>query len=294
MAPVRTEPILGGVVRIRLEHLRAGDSTRAEGIKSSYVQVLAQLNGAWPPILVDRSDHSIIDGHYRYVAARLLQHADIACVYYDGDKAQAYVEAVRRNTEHGLPLSLSERTAAAQRILELCPQWSDRRVAELCALAPGTVARVRASCTPVATVVDKRAGRDNRLRPADPVQARQRVIEAIEANPTGSLRAIARVAGSSPETVRSVRARLAAAADAPDRPPALEARPVTDDPALTATERGQEFSVWFERTGVTAEDWTDHIDSIPVSRVYELADEARRRAAQWQEFAAVLEGRVRH
>jgi hypothetical protein len=153
---------------------------------------------------------------------------------------------------------------------------------------------VRASCTPVATVVDKRAGRDNRLRPADPVQARQRVIEAIEANPTGSLRAIARVAGSSPETVRSVRARLAAAADAPDRPPALEARPVTDDPALTATERGQEFSVWFERTGVTAEDWTDHIDSIPVSRVYELADEARRRAAQWQEFAAVLEGRVRH
>ncbi|MBW3668469.1 MAG: ParB/RepB/Spo0J family partition protein [Actinobacteria bacterium] len=278
------------VVRIPLSRLKPGDSARTDRVRAPYLQVLIQLDGAWPPILVDRSDHTIVDGHYRYLAAKFLRHADIACVYFDGDKDEAFAEAVRRNTEHGLPLTLPEREAAACRILERCSHWSDRRVGELCALAPSTVARLRGAHLPppAEPQLERRVGRDNRVRPADRLAARRRVIEAIEANPAASLRAIARLAGSSPETVRTVRARMTAAAETP----LTVVRP-SDDAALVAVEGGAEFSAWLERTAVAPDDWRTNVESVPLSRVYEIADEARRRAACWLELAEALENRAR-
>lgn len=280
------------VVRIPLRRLKPGDSARTDGIRAAYLKVLTELDGAWPPILVDRSDHTIVDGHYRFLAARFLRHHDIACVYFEGDKDEAFAEAVRRNTEHGLPLTLTERESAARRILERCYHWSDRRVAALCALAPSTVSRLRGLHEPTVedAQLEMRTGRDNRVRPVDPAAARRRVMDAIAANPTASLRAIARVTGSSPETVRSVRARMATAAAGEPSPAAV--RP-TDDRALAAVDGGAEFTAWLERTAVAPDDWQPLAESIPLSRVYELADEARRRAECWQALAEALENRAR-
>jgi hypothetical protein len=39
--------------------------------------------------------------------------------------------------------------------------------------------------------------------------------------------------------------------------------------------------------------WRRYIDAIPVSRVYDLAAEARRRASAWSDFAEELEAKVR-
>jgi hypothetical protein len=60
---------------------------------------------------------------------------------------------------------------------------------------------------------------------------------------------------------------------------------------LSATQ-GKSFARWFERTSMAGE-WADFVSGIPISRVYEVADEARRRAAEWLEFASAVETRVR-
>jgi ParB-like chromosome segregation protein Spo0J len=268
---------------------------------------MAELDGNWPPILVDGDNFTIIDGYYRYLAARSLGHAYIYCHYFKGDSESAYVEAVRRNTKHGLPLTPEERKNAACRLIEVKPDWSDGRIAQICSLSPTTVGRIRKSlaCPTIpAQDMDKRVGRDNRSRPCNSVEARRQIADAIDSQPDASLRKIASLVGCSPETVRSVRSALTAgpdaSADSPttgllssicrDRP--VEARQWSGDSALGSTEDGSTFAEWFERTSI-AKEWHRHVLTIPVSRIYEVADEARRRAQQWSEFADAVEARVR-
>jgi hypothetical protein len=57
-----------------------------------------------------------------------------------------------------------------------------------------------------------------------------------------------------------------------------------------STSEGQNFASWFEQTSVQA--WPDFVPAIPLSRVYEIADEARLRAAGWLQFASSVEGRA--
>jgi hypothetical protein len=45
---------------------------------------------------------------------------------------------------------------------------------------------------------------------------------------------------------------------------------------VTSTPDGKEFAAWFDRTNV-GRDWRMHVAAMPLSRVYEVADEARRR-----------------
>jgi hypothetical protein len=51
------------------------------------------------------------------------------------------------------------------------------------------------------------------------------------------------------------------------------------------------FAERFERTSI-ADEWICHMQSVPLSRVYEIADEARRRAKAWTDFAASLNHRT--
>jgi hypothetical protein len=48
---------------------------------------------------------------------------------------------------------------------------------------------------------------------------------------------------------------------------------------------------WFDRTSVDDHDWV-RAEGVPLGRIYEIADEARRRARAWTEFAQVLEARA--
>jgi hypothetical protein len=64
------------------------------------------------------------------------------------------------------------------------------------------------------------------------------------------------------------------------------------DAALASTEKGAAFAVWFEETAIV-EEWREFVETIPVSRIYEIADQARRRALRWSEFAETLEARTR-
>jgi hypothetical protein len=209
--------------------------------------------------------------------------------------------------------TMTERTQAAEQVLHNHRDWSDRAVAELCGLDHKTVGRLRAA-TSAGTDDGRRPaarlGRDGRLRPVDPVALRLRIAEVLAEEPTASLRWIASHVGASPETVRDVRERVRRGDD--PVPAGLRERRGATAPAMPASSpmvkdevddadavpaeghrrpRLPDFSAWFAARSVDAE-WRTHAGAVPLSRVYEVADQARARARAWQAFAQMLERRA--
>jgi hypothetical protein len=190
------------------------------------------------------------------------------------------------------------------RILTDRPASSDRWIADVCALSAKTVAHLRAEAAASSGLppLDTRIGRDGKVRPLRAGQARQKVLDALAQNPAGSLRTIAAAAGASPETVRIVRLELAGSNglrrtrpspqqigildEAGASPPSCQPNFLSDN-ALRQTR----FVEWLANKAI--DDWRELVDSVPVSRVYLVADEARRQAAQWRQFAMAVEGRAR-
>jgi ParB-like chromosome segregation protein Spo0J len=283
---------------VPVAELDRGSPFRSGGLCPEQVDRLVALGGAWPPVLVHARDGSLIDGAHRVAAARRLGMARLEVERFAGSAEEAFVEFVRRNVAHGLTLSLAERKRAADRVLREHPEWSDRRVAELCALSPKTVGRRRAEGHPAGDgdgTDDRRLGRDGRLRPAHNGSARARVLDALGVEPDASLRTLAAMAGVSPETVRLVRLNLAEAPPAPpDDEPAVAPEPVPapwhGDTALATSASGEDFVAWFERTAVDDDD-LDRAAGVPLGRVYVVADEARRRSETWLQIARTLEAR---
>ena len=311
------EPVVleSDVVELAIEALRIGPSMRERGIDAAHVATLAEVADSWPPILVNSTDASVIDGQHRVAAAKQLGHRTVWAVWFDGSPDDGYVEFVRRNVGHGLPLSLAERRLAARRIICSQPDLSDRGIAAVCALSPRTVARLREETgadvlrTKGSPKAKGRIGRDGRVRPIDPLATRARIAKEITRRPDASLRAIAGVVGASPETVRSVRnelrdggdpnARARGKADADATVLGLLSRklhstaPVREDPAFTDRDGGEQFVGWFDTASVEPQDLYRYVEAVPLSRVYEIADEARRRADFWTRFAVALESKVR-
>jgi ParB-like chromosome segregation protein Spo0J len=298
------------VVSVEVDGLTLGLSPRARKLDPAHVAALVELAGRWPPILVRRADRRVIDGHHRVAAARRLGLRKMAAAQFDGSVEQAFVEAVRRNVEHGLPLTFNERKAAARRLISDQPQWSDRCIAQVCALSPRSVGKLRGTSAAGAAEMSYRIGRDGRGRPVRPESTRSRIIDAVQSNPDASLRTIAQAVGASPETVRRVRQSLeqrdqrhpSDVAGAPSQLNVVSLTPIAGsliapslrsgaDSAVTSTPDGKHFADWFDRTGLDT-NWRSHALAVPLSRVYEVADEARRRARDWSEFADLVERRA--
>jgi len=307
----------GQVEELFVSELGVGEGIRSGGLDERHVELLMECVDAWPPIVVWGENLVVVDGCHRVEAARRLGRLSVVGHRFLGSAEEAFIEAIRRNVSHGLPLCVADRRRAARRVLLRNPDWSDRRIASLCGLSDKTVGRIRSVESLGIVAVDRRVGRDGKVRPVQPGEVRDRVRKALEENPTGSLRAIAAVAGASPETVRSVRARVQmgdTGLHVADRPaPAGKPSPVSAMPVLSvfasSEERTQvrsekewvadqalsacgEYAEWFSSTNIT-EDWHDFLWTIPLGRVYEIVDEARRRASVWTSFASVLEARTR-
>lgn len=292
-----------GPISVPINALRMADGFRYR-LNIDHARALAEYDGEVPPILVSQGDYVVIDGAHRVHAAKLQGRTEICCEVFDGSDADAFIEFVQRNVSHGLPLTLAERRAAARRILAIQPDWSDRRIAATCALSPGAVGRMR-SGTPTGDIAERRIGRDGRSRPRDPQAVRGRIVAALTEDPHAPLRAIALRTGSSPETVRSVRLELGStpkpvpdphpeptSADLSPHPGEKSGLEVASDVAFTSTPEGTRFALWFSATNIDGS-WRDYVDNIPLSKVYEIADEARRRASFWSEFARSVENRAR-
>jgi hypothetical protein len=200
------------VVKVSVQSLNVSDSPRRSGEDSRHVRTLAEVKEGLPPILVHRSSMRVIDGTHRLLAAQMRGEKEIEARFFEGDEDSSYVLAVKSNVTHGLPLSHADRKAAAVRIIHLYPDWSDRMIASVAGIAPNTVASVRTQCMAEDgrpdeqdEQLDTRIGRDGRRRPLNVGKRKELAAKLIQENPRASLREIAKQAGISPETVRSIR-----------------------------------------------------------------------------------------
>lgn len=291
---------------VPIDQLRRGPVLRVMGEDQAYARLLALTPLPLPPILVDRSSMRVIDGMHRVLAARLRGETEIVVAFFEGDEAELFVAAVQANIEHGKPLSLADREHAAERIIGLHADWSDRVIAETCGLAPRTVAGIRRRATSEHPQLHARMGKDGRARPIDPVPGRQRIVNAVTADPNASLQKIASTTGTSVGTVRDVRRRLARGEDPiPLRGVGRHELPKSehmavasdsswaDDSACASTDEANGFARWFDANRVRVEECETHVNAVPLSRTYTAIAEAQARARAWLTFAAALENRVR-
>ncbi len=291
------------VVDVELADLEIDPRFR-ESLSDRRVASLASDHMRWDPIVVSGRTGRVIDGRHRVAAARALGWTTIRATVFEGDADAESDEFVRLNAQGVLPVDRSQRQAAARRLLERHPDWADRRVGEVCGMSPKTIARLRSSAG--RSVGETRVGRDGRSRPVDPSMQRARILEALVDQPDASLRTIARELGVSPETVRRVRLGMEGegshqTADevVPMPPPiSLAQRRIqrpnwVADRAFQSRADGALAVDFLERTDVTEVDIGVCVESIPLSQVYEIADEARRRAAVWARLADTVETRAR-
>jgi ParB-like chromosome segregation protein Spo0J len=307
-APTTFSPHPNQTTCVALESLRLRPSIRDPGSASEPHRSPASDPLLWEPIVVSCATFEVVDGHRRVSAAASMGATELRARWFYGDETDAIAEFIRLNTRDDV-LNRAERQEAARRITRAHPDWSDRRISEICGISPKIVAQVRSVLGETVEAVrvmgtGGRIGRDGRVRPVDSRAQRARIAEAIMARPRASLREIAGAIGVSPETVRRVRTALveqgtldSSVPSAPDALLSTLARrrelPWQTDHAFTSRDEAAAVAEFFARTDTSAVDPVQHSRAIPLSRVYEVADEARRRAAFWSRFAESVENRSR-
>lgn len=311
---VESPPWDSTVVRLPVSAIREADSPRSAGVDMAHARSLAQTEADLPPIVVHRATTRVIDGMHRLTAARLRGEPEISAQLFDGDENEAFLLAVRLNVSHGMPLTIVDRRAAAVRIIGTHPGLSDRAIAVSSGLAAKTVGALRRKLD--GPPAPARVGRDGRVRPVNGAAGRQAAAELIARHPDATLRRIAREAGISVETARSVRARLRAGED-----PVLDrrTRPMRDnrtasrqltvklqqddpseelrslletlqqDPALRCTESGRMLLRWLGPRVLLPDEIPLPLRRVPPHSRINLGTLARSCAAAWIQFAIGLD-----
>ncbi|MCT2589746.1 ParB N-terminal domain-containing protein [Streptomyces sp. N2-109] len=302
----------GPVVTVAVGALRSAGSPRTAGPDLDHVRALAGTSEELPPIVVHRTTMRVIDGLHRLQAARLRRQPEIAVRFFDGDADDAFVFAVRANVVHGLPLSTADRKAAGCRIVASHPQWSDRLIASVTGLSPRTIAELRRGSAAPKVPERGRVGRDGRVRPVNSLEQRRLASDMLRENPQLSLRQVAAAVGISPETVRTVRARLLGGEDpvlprrrGARRAPAA-AGPVDTtvrshvpdlsrtvqrlraDPSLRFTETGRALLRLLEVHMLSNEKWTALVHEVPPHTRHVIAKLAAECADGWRLLAEQL------
>ncbi|MEU5761273.1 hypothetical protein [Nocardia sp. NPDC047648] len=273
----------------------------------------------------------VIDGEHRLLAAIARGHSTIAVRFFDGSAADAFALAVHANVVHGLALLTEERKAAALRLLDSHPHYSDRMIARISGLSHKTVGALRRRATGDRPHLHgRRVGIDGRVRRPGIAEGRRIARQLVEQNPKMSLRQLAAAADISTGTARDVRDRYLAEqdcdsrsdaddagggtscipADPPDRSTRTkEKRPhavaasssdsaygvllskLRNDPALRFSEKGREFLRRLSDS-VREVELIEHLLAETPQRWHStIAELARVNAMKWGQLAARLETR---
>ncbi|MFI5916397.1 helix-turn-helix domain-containing protein [Dactylosporangium sp. NPDC051541] len=291
---------------VPVRSLLPADTPRQFGENIEHTQMLSRIDARLPPILVHRATMRVIDGMHRLGAAVLRGDELIEVCFFDGTEHEAFVLGVQTNVAHGLPLSLADRSRAAERIIASEPGWSDRAIAAAVGLGARTVGNIRRRLRIQSdSEVRARTGRDGRVRPLDSTEGRLRAAHIIRERPDASLREVARESGVSPSTVRDVRRRVQRGEDpVPSprhrrnaeaaRPPAppLEGQDLAamlqglqNDPALRFSDSGRQLLRWIFSRAIRADERLDVIEKVPPHCTYIIANVARACADEWLRLA---------
>lgn len=303
--------------------LTSGDTPRLSGSSTEHTNMLAETETRLPPILVHRATMRVIDGIHRLEAARIRGQKHIEVRFFDGSEADAFLLAVQANVQHGLPLTLADRTAAAERVLVSHADWSDRAIAAAVGITAKTVSAIRQRSTAKNPQLNTRIGRDGRTRPLNSAKGRRLASVLIAENPDASLRDVAKAAGISPATVQDVRERLKRGDDpvpqgqrtaeqasrprvvsAPtgtslngSAPPSSQASMILQnlrrDPSLRFNEKGRALLRWLDIRTMQAAEYKQFLNQIPPRHTSALIYLARSCAKAWMDFADELEGASR-
>lgn len=302
------------ITHVSVNSLVPGDTPRLQGVDIAHAQMLADLENELPPILVQRSSMRVIDGMHRLHAAQLCGRENVRVQFCECDEDEAFLLAVVANVTHGMPLTLTEKRAAAARIVRMRPDTSDRWIAQVSGLAAATIAAIRQANMDQAPASDRRVGKDGRIRPLSTNDGRRIARDLLEREPGASLRQVARAAGISVGTARDVKEKMRLGIDP------LQAKQLTSrktekrglakvrsedsqadidlilqrlrrDPSLRYTESGQSVLRWLSPRLLQISKLEEVADSIPSRWVSDVIRIAYGCAEAWIEFAEQLEER---
>ena len=155
----------------------------------------------------------IVDGFHRLEATRRGCRSRILAEIVDGTRVDALRAALSANSQHGARLTNADKRRKVTIALsdEVIGKLSHAQIAELCGVSNRLVNDVSAQhgsvpcCAPSVKVS---TGADGKNRPAsrhDAAKQREKIVEAIKANPSESDRTIAERLGCSPRTIGKVR-----------------------------------------------------------------------------------------
>jgi ParB-like chromosome segregation protein Spo0J len=270
------------VAMVPISSVVVSATPRSGGEDAEHVRLLAEVLADLPPIVVHAETMQLIDGLHRLRAAVSLGWTEIRVRYFHGRVEEAYLLSVAMNVTHGLPLSSVDRVAAARRIFESYPSWSDRAVAAAVGLSPRKVLEVRRSL-------------------AGPVAQQER-----------RLRAIARQAGVAPATVADVRDRMRRGAqpvlqprDRSPQPPRAGSgaqvpaqrtpdelfaalRSLQNDPSLRFNEVGRLVLRMLQTCAVAIREQESILATVPAHCTNQVSDLLIGYADVWRTFAVEL------
>jgi ParB-like chromosome segregation protein Spo0J len=285
------------VEKVEISDLSFGYSPRSTPIDQAHVRALAEVIDQLPPIVVERDQLAVVDGAHRVAAFEFAGRGQIPAIFFAGGTSEALVLAVQANVTHGKPLTRAERQAAAAQLLRAFPDRSDRWFGDVCGLSHSTVAKIRRDVAQGKVAV--RTGRDGRRRPLDAASGRARAEQAIADMPGASIRTVAAAAGVAAATAkRAAAARETAERATPPQSPhpngsATGGLSEGDEAARPSRSDLEDFRDWLNRTDVSCQDLDAYLQRVPLGRLYEFADECRKRSRAWNEMAGALEQQAR-
>lgn len=247
----------------------------------------------------------VIDGVHRVHACRYRGQQNVAARFFEGSNEDAFLLAVKLNVRHGMPLSLADRRAAAERLLVTHGSWSDRALAAVTGLSPKTIASIRGRLTATDPQSNTRIGRDGRARPLSTTAGRLKAYQMMQEHPEATLREVATACGISLGTAHDVRKRLRGGLDpVPSRKPLATRRAsrrraestafcfdtalarlqaMCREPSLKYSQQGRALLQLLRMSVLEPSRWTEMVAAVPPHWRGALADMARFCAAEWNQ-----------
>ncbi|WP_051865894.1 transposase [Streptomyces griseus] len=168
--------------------LRLEESARGKGEDDEYVEMLAQLSGRLPPIIVHRNTMRIIEGMHRLRAAEIRGEQSIDVVFFDGDEEDVFITSDRPVVAQGAPLPRADGNSKENRFVIPHPQRSDRAIAAATRPEPGTVGAM-CGCSAVPDVASTtRAAFDGRVLPLCMATGHGNICEPVGSEPEAPAR----------------------------------------------------------------------------------------------------------
>lgn len=125
-----------------------------------------------PIVLYDGTDFWLADGFHRIEAAQRAGMTDYPVEVLRGSKRDAVLRAAGANATHGLRRTNADKRRAVELLLKDAEwaQWSDRKIADTCAVDHKTVADVRRSLGGEVPHLTTRQGTDGKSYPVAPAR----------------------------------------------------------------------------------------------------------------------------